>query len=228
MGGRAYLIDLVTRGIMSGYNNCTFQPYSNITRGQTAKIVVLGANVPIYTPTPPATTFRDVPITYTFFIYIESAYHGGVISGYNCGTGCLEYRPGNLVTRAQFSKMMVLAFHFTQYTPPAPTFRDVPTTHPFYQFIETMYHLGVISGYTCGTGCLEFRPDNNMTRGQAAKVLFNARGVQFATPTPTLFFITATPTVTVSNVTNTPTITPVVVTNTPVNTPTVTTTPPTG
>lgn len=205
--------NLSFQNIMSGYSDCTFRPSNNLTRGQTAKIVVIGANVPLYTPTVP--TFRDVPVGSTFYTHIESAYHAGVISGYSCGTGCLEFRPGANVTRGQYTKMIQLAFEFTIFTPPTPTFRDVPANHIFYRFIETVYHLGIISGYSCGTGCLEFRPDNNITRGQAAKVLWNAINVQGASPTPTVFFITATPT-----------HTPLVVTNTPVNTPTVTGTPP--
>jgi hypothetical protein len=81
------------------------------------------------------------------------------------GTGCLEFRPGNNVTRAQLCKIVVMGEGWTLYTPPTPTFRDVPGGDPFYSFIETAYRHGIISGYACGAGCLEFRPGNNATRG---------------------------------------------------------------
>jgi hypothetical protein len=32
-----------------------------------------------------------------------------VISGYDCGPGCLEFRPANNATRAQLSKMLWIA-----------------------------------------------------------------------------------------------------------------------
>jgi len=68
----------------------------------------------------------------------------------------------------------VLAREWPIYTPPTPTFTDVPTSHPFYGYVETAYRHSIISGYTCGIGCLEFRPSNSATRGQIAKIVYNA------------------------------------------------------
>jgi S-layer family protein len=217
--------NLVQHSIMSGYNNCTFRPYNNLTRAQAAKIVVLGSNVLFYTP--PTPTFRDVPASDTFYLYIESAVHANVVSGYSCGTNCREFRPGNNVTRGQFAKMIKLAFGLSDYTPSTPTFRDVPASDTFYLFIETVYHNGIVSGYSCGTNCLEFRPGNNITRGQAAKMIFVSRAVAFATPSSTPIVVTNTPTATLFVITATSTTTPVVVTATPTNTGVVVTSTPT-
>lgn len=161
-----------TPGVISGYDDGTFRPFNNTTRGQIAKIVVLAESWSIYSP--PTPTFRDVPANHTFYQYIETAYHQGIISGYTCGLGCLEFRPANNVTRAQITKIVVLAEGWSTYTPPTPTFRDVPTSDAFYQFVETAYHNGVISGYNCGSGCLEFRPSNPAVRGQVSKIVYNA------------------------------------------------------
>src|SRR6476661_7128206 len=57
---------------------------------------------------------------------------------------------------------------------PVPTFRDVPPEDAFYGYIETAYSSGIISGYNCGAGCLEFRPGNNATRGQICKMVYYA------------------------------------------------------
>src|SRR5439155_12001254 len=152
---------LYCHGVISGYGDNTFRPGNLTTRGQLAKIIVLAEGFTFYTP--PAPTFQDVALDNPFYTFIETAYHRGIISGYNCGSGCLEYRPGNNVTRAQVCKIIVLAEGWTPYTPPNPTFRDVPATDPFYQQVETAYNHGIISGYNCGSGCLEFRPGNNAT-----------------------------------------------------------------
>jgi hypothetical protein len=64
-------------------------------------------------------------------------------------------------------------------TPGSYTFNDVPTTHPFYTYIETAASHSIISGYPCGsTGepCDPlarpyFRPYANITRGQLSKVV---------------------------------------------------------
>ncbi|MFL5733961.1 MAG: S-layer homology domain-containing protein [Chloroflexia bacterium] len=163
---------LYCRGVISGYADGTFRPYNNTTRGQLTKITVLAEGWTTYTPLAP--TFRDVPVDHTFYVYIETAYHQGIIAGYGCGAGCLEFRPGNNVTRGQLSKIIVLAEQWAIVQPQQPTFQDVPTTDTFYGYIETAYAHNIISGYSCGAGCLEFRPGNNATRGQISKIVYLA------------------------------------------------------
>ena len=50
------------------------------------KIVVLGFNKPIATPTAGGYTFTDVPPSNPFFNYIETAASLNIVSGYTCGT----------------------------------------------------------------------------------------------------------------------------------------------
>ena len=61
---------------------------------------------------------------------------------------------------------------------PAPavaTFNDVPTNHPFFQFIEALAAAGITGG--CGNG--NYCPDNNLTRGQMAVFLAKALGLHW-------------------------------------------------
>ncbi|HET9496461.1 MAG TPA: S-layer homology domain-containing protein, partial [Chloroflexia bacterium] len=72
---------------------------------------------------------------------------------------------------------------------PTPTacvlaFEDVPPTNTFYPFVRCMVCKGIVSGYPCG-GQGEpcgpgnnpyFRPGNNVTRGQIAKIVSNSAG----------------------------------------------------
>ncbi len=61
---------------------------------------------------------------------------------------------------------------------PAPAtadFTDVPTSHPFFQFVEALYQSGITAG--CGGG--NFCPDSPLTRGQMAVFLAKALGLQF-------------------------------------------------
>jgi hypothetical protein len=64
-----------------------------------------------------------------------------------------------------------------QVSPPPATadFADVPTTHPFFQFVEALYHSGITAG--CGGG--NFCPDSPLTRGEMAVFLAKALGLQF-------------------------------------------------
>lgn len=122
------------------------------------------------TSTPCTTTFSDVHPSDYFYEPVRYLHCHGVISGYSDGT----FKPYNLTTRGQLAKIVVLAMGWPLYTPPTPTFQDVPTTHTFFQYIETTYSHGIISGYSCGTGCLEFRPNNSATRGQICKIVYLA------------------------------------------------------
>jgi hypothetical protein len=61
---------------------------------------------------------------------------------------------------------------------PAPataTFADVPTTHPFFQFVEALAASGITAG--CGNG--NFCPDQPLTRGQMAVFLSKALGLNW-------------------------------------------------
>jgi serine protease AprX len=54
------------------------------------------------------------------------------------------------------------------------SFTDVQPTDTFYPFIRCLACRGIIGGYTDGT----FRPNNNITRGQIAKMVANSAGFQ--------------------------------------------------
>jgi hypothetical protein len=62
---------------------------------------------------------------------------------------------------------------------PAPavaSFGDVPTSHPFFRFVEAL----VASGVTAGCGGGNYCPDAPLTRGQMATFLSLALGLHFA------------------------------------------------
>jgi hypothetical protein len=60
--------------------------------------------------------------------------------------------------------------------PGAATFGDVPTSHPFFQYIQAL----VASGITAGCGSGNYCPDAALTRGQMAVFLSKALGLHFA------------------------------------------------
>ena len=155
---------LYCAGVVSGYSDGTFRPYNNTTRAQLTKIVVLAEGWSLNTQGGPH--FTDVLPSDPFYSYVGSAYNRGVISGYSDGS----FRPVADVTRAQLTRIVVLAEGWPLDTTGGPHFTDVLPPHAFYAYIETAYNRGVVSGYAGGT----FRPGNSSTRGQIAKVVYNA------------------------------------------------------
>ena len=184
------VLDLACRGVISGYADSTFRPYNTTTRGQMVKIVVLGFNKPISTPVGSNYTFSDVPTTFPFFAYIETAAALNIVSGYVCGqppAGPCDaqnrpyFLPYNYVTRGQLSKIDVGAAGWTLLHPATGIFEDVPPGTTFYPFVETAAARNVVSGYACGVppagACVppanrpDFLPGNLATRGQISKIV---------------------------------------------------------
>lgn len=59
--------------------------------------------------------------------------------------------------------------------PPSADFGDVPTSHPYFQFIEALFGSGITAG--CGNG--DYCPDRPITRGEMAVFLAKALGLQW-------------------------------------------------
>jgi len=113
-------------------------------------------------------SFTDVQPTDYFYEAVRYLYCEGAISGYSDGS----FRPYNNTTRGQLSKIVVLAEGWAINTTGGPHFSDVPAGSTFYEYIETAYNHGIISGYSDGT----FRWGNNVTRGQLSKIIVLAEG----------------------------------------------------
>jgi hypothetical protein len=178
---------LACRGIIGGYDDGTFRPFNDITRGQIAKIV---SNAAGFDEDPGPQIYEDVPVGSPFYQWINRLSMRGHIGGYPCGLvegePCTEpdnlpyFRPSNSATRGQLAKIVSNAAGLTK-TPTGQFYTDVPEGHPFYIWIMRLTNEGVMSGYDCG-GDTEpcddqqrpyFRPYNNVTRGQASKIVAN-------------------------------------------------------
>jgi hypothetical protein len=120
----------------------------------------------------------------------------GIIGGYPQSDTTLLFQPGSSATRGQVSKMIVLAAGWALENPATATFQDVAVGSTFYQYVETAYAHGAISGYPCGGSgepCVApgnrpyYRLGNNVTRGQISKMIAISRGWALANP-PTATF----------------------------------------
>ena len=179
---------LACRQIVSGYPDGTFGPGNNVTRGQLSKIVSNSAG---YSENHTSQTFEDVPVGSTFYQFIERLSSRGFISGYQCGgpnEPCVPpanrpyFRPNNPVTRGQTAKIVASAAGLPAPPPGQWTFQDVAQGSTFWEWVEELSSSGAISGYPCGGDgepCVPpenryyFRPGNNVTRGQSAKIVAN-------------------------------------------------------
>ncbi|MBD3363509.1 hypothetical protein GF362_07375 [Candidatus Dojkabacteria bacterium] len=165
-----YVEYMYHQGIISGYSNGNFGPDDFVTRGQIAKILKNAFNIPTDTS---GERFPDVPEDYPFFEAIQSIKNAGLASGYTTG----EYKPKENVSRGALMKLAVIGVDvnrtdsfFNEMTGAITDyFPDVSEDYTFVEYILTGVENEIISGYQDGT----FRPDQNMTRAQIAKVVTN-------------------------------------------------------
>jgi RHS repeat-associated protein len=192
---------LACRGILGGYSDGTFRPNNPVTRSQLSKIVSNSAG---FNDAPGPQLFEDVQPGSTFYDYIQRLANRGIISGYPCGgsgepcgpTNLPYFRPGNNATRGQISKIVARARGYED-NQTSRTFQDVLVGSTFHKWIENLTTRSIMSGYPCGgmgepcgAGNLPyFRPNNNATRGQVAKIVSNTFFPNcdlVGSPTPTI------------------------------------------
>jgi hypothetical protein len=172
---------------LGGYSDGTFRPNNDITRGQIAKVV---SNAAGFNDDPGTQIYEDVPPTNTFYAWVNRLSKRGLMGGYPCGAMPSEscgtanrpyFRPNASATRGQLAKIVASAAYLTT-TPTGQRYADVEEDSTFYVWIEQLSSLGVMGGYTCGSvptepcdeeGRAYFRPSNNVTRGQASKIVAN-------------------------------------------------------
>lgn len=185
---------LACGGVLGGYDDGTFRPGNNITRGQIAKIV---SNAAGFSEPVSGQTFTDVLEGHTFYEWVERLAGREVMSGYDCGRPSEPcdgenrpyFRPGADATRGQLSKIVSNAAGFND-TFTEQFYTDVPVDNTFYQEIMRLTSRNVISGYPCG-GPAEpcdsesrpyFRWSSQVTRGQTSKIVANTFFPDCVTP----------------------------------------------
>ena len=100
--------------VIDGYEDGSFNPQGNLTRGAAAKIIcnlILGPTTAaaLRADTAP---YKDVPVNHTFAGYIAYCQQQGIISGYADGT----FRPSATLTNYAFLKMLLGALGYDAIT----------------------------------------------------------------------------------------------------------------
>lgn len=166
------------RRIVDGYdteNATLFLPDREITRFELLKIALLTSCIPLLQETEdPPLTFRDVPHRARprelenrrerrQVIYTAAA--EGIVEGYEDGT----FRPDAPVNRAEALKILLRATELEPLEEPfgQQEFSDVPEDAWFAPYVQRLVEYAIVEGYEDGT----FRPEQHITRAEAAKIL---------------------------------------------------------
>ncbi|MBE0446762.1 MAG: S-layer homology domain-containing protein [Actinobacteria bacterium] len=121
---------------------------------------------PINDPTlQPTIEFVDIPSNAWYKPYVDTLVVKDIISGYPDKT----FRPLANITRAEFAKVIILAIGENPSTAPS-SFTDVLNSHWAKAYIQRARELNIIGGYPDSS----FRPNNNVTRQEIAKMVVMA------------------------------------------------------
>lgn len=115
------------------------------------------------------TIFTDVTVSHPYAEGINALTSAGIVKGFGDGT----FKPDAMVTRGQAAKMIAGALKLDTSNVKNPNFKDIQTTNHYYNQIAALVATGFVNGYEDGT----FRPANNITHDQLAKILTKVSAV---------------------------------------------------
>jgi murein DD-endopeptidase MepM/ murein hydrolase activator NlpD len=110
---------LAEKGVINGYPDGTFKPDATVTRAEALKFVIEGIRAGMEISDLP---FKDVKSNDWYYKYVSTGYLKSIVSGYKDG----KFRPDNVVTRAEFLKILFTAMNVdvSKYVPKDP-YKDV-------------------------------------------------------------------------------------------------------
>ncbi len=148
---------------ITGYEDRTFRPEAPLTRGACAAMLYRIAEV----SSSNTVSFTDVSSGAWYYEAVQALAGKGVIHGYEDHT----FRADASVTRTEF---LAMALRLLDVKPVSDggSFSDISSSHWAADYIRTAAGQGIVSGYPDGT----FRPDQTVTRAEAAKILNRITG----------------------------------------------------
>lgn len=158
------IMELADRGVIDGFKDGTFKPYTSVTRGQAAKIIANALDLDTSKVKDPG--FKDVSKSNQFYGSIAALIEQGIITGYKDDT----YRPNDTLTRSQMAKIISIAFDLPEEKTASINFTDVNDSHWYKGFVQTLVKHNVTKGITATL----FSPDQAVDRGQIATFVVRA------------------------------------------------------
>lgn len=155
---KAEIDDLVAEDVIAGFEDGTFRPYTNVTRGQFLAYLVRALDLPAGD-----SAFKDVGPGSTLYPEIAAAKKAGIIAGTTDGLAL----PYEAITRSDVAVMLDRAMQLKgDYMNRAPlSFTDAKEIGGYaYASVERMTHYGLIYG----TAENAFLPSKVATRGESA------------------------------------------------------------
>lgn len=152
--------------IISGYSDGTFRPNQTVNRVEALKMLMLAFNTQAGAAA--EINFTDVDSSAWYASTLSTAVGRGIVKGYGDGS----FRPGSLVNRAEYLKMLFSTNNFSLDPISIKPYEDVEADAWFapFAFMANKMNLLVAADY--------FNPSGVMTRAGVAETIYRMRVIQ--------------------------------------------------
>ncbi len=151
---------LCEKGYITGFEDNTFRPGNKITRAEL--VTILGRILPD-ADSESEIEFSDVKENDWYYASVKKAVNLGITQGADG-----KFMPNDYITREQLAVMVYRAVKTDEKTETI-SFEDADTVSEYAKdAVAYLYDSGIITGYEDNT----FRPQNPVTRAEAAKILY--------------------------------------------------------
>ena len=151
-----YVTELSDAGVIDGYSDASFRPNNSITYGAALKLIMLAAGYSEQAPTDSSNVFSG---------YLARAKADGLVTGSVNLTGT--------ITRLQVSQLAAKAMKLS--------ITNLPSAKPFTDtsdvYVQALNAAGIVEGYF-ENGTSTFKPNNTLTRGHVATIVWRMRNYQ--------------------------------------------------
>jgi len=148
--------DLVSRDVIGGFPDKTYQPETSIKRAHAA--IILSRDLALDVTDVENPGFDDVSEDDSSYVFIAAAANAGIINGK--GDNLFDQHAS--LTRAELAKLLYNAYDIDE--PKTNHFTDMKHTHWAYDAVNALAEKGLAGGYGDGT----FRPNQQVTRAEFA------------------------------------------------------------
>lgn len=145
-----------------------FNPNNNLTRAEFLKMLIRAMACSYDRPSNMNHRYTDVQKGIWYEEYVTYARQNGWIGN----NGETKFNPNQSITRAEVAKIIANATKLPLANVNKSSFVDVSQKSEFKQFIEALAKEKIISGQVIN-GKLSFRPNDNISRAEMSKILYN-------------------------------------------------------
>lgn len=156
---------MAEKGIINGYEDGTFRPLEKISRQHAAVLINSATDLP---KTLPFKAFKDVPQSHYYYDQIKAVQMAGILEADGKG----NFNGAKAITRGEMAKALAIAFDLevkADYS-----FKDVPDSNEYAEYIKALYSNGVAAGYEDGT----FKPNESLSRVHYALFMNKAMNLE--------------------------------------------------